>query len=251
MFGIKKFLTAFLLPPGGFIVILLATGVWLTFFRKNKAGWLNLALGLMLWGLSVAPVANGLMSSLENGMSIPESVTGDVIILLGGGTIHEARDLTGSGFPTNDMMERMVTAVRLQKQLQVPILITSGSVWSEQPAGAWVVRRLLIDLGVSKDDLLVEAQSWDTDENAYFSNKICQKQGFNSPILLSSPYHIKRAKMLFHHHGLSVTPYPAYLHAKESEPFTWRDMLPQYYHFANSAKALREYLGISYYWLVR
>ena len=84
MFAVKKIVAPFLLPPGIFIIPIIIVGLLLIRSRRWRIGMVNLFIGLALWALSTAPVANGLMQGLESGFSFPENPSGDVIILLGG-----------------------------------------------------------------------------------------------------------------------------------------------------------------------
>jgi len=156
MFILKKILTAFLIPPGIFISLLICSGIWL-FFRKSwKAGFLNCLIGIFIWLLSLAPVSDMMLRGLESGFKIPESPSGDVIILLGGGVYDEAPDLSGIGAPSGEMSGRIITAVRLQKKLDIPIVVSGGIVFDGRKAEAVIVRRFLIDLGLPSDKIIME-----------------------------------------------------------------------------------------------
>jgi uncharacterized SAM-binding protein YcdF (DUF218 family) len=51
--------------------------------------------------------------------------------------------------------------------------------------------------GVHKQDLILEKESISTYQNALYSKKIVLRNGFRSAIVVSSPYHMRRAKMVF------------------------------------------------------
>lgn len=250
MFVAKKVIAAFVLPPGIFVAVLLLIGMVMVFTRRYKLFAVNILLALSLWGLSISPVSHTLIRGLETGLSVPKDAKGDVIILLGGGNMEFARDLTGSGFPTGNTLARVVTAVRLYRRLQAPVLVACGSVFPEQVPGAHTIARLLIDMGVPEHDVILETKSRDTYENARFAKDICRKKGFKRPLLLTSPTHMKRARMMFAHWGLGVVPVPAFLHAVDFSAMYWYDYLPRYEVFCQSAAALHECTGLAYYWLV-
>jgi uncharacterized SAM-binding protein YcdF (DUF218 family) len=52
-------------------------------------------------------------------------------------------------------------------------------------------------LGVPKKDLLLEDRSMTTEEDAIFTKEIMDKHGYKSCILVTSPYHSKRATKIF------------------------------------------------------
>ena len=247
MFIFKKILTSLVLPPGIFILILIVFGIILVMLRHKKTGYTNIFLGFLLWFFSIGPTSYLFLSSLESEYYNSANPKGDVIILLGGGIYEDVKDLTGSGFPAWDMLGRIVTAVRLQKRLDIPIIISFGSVYKGRDAGAPTVKRFLLDLGVEEDRVILEDKSRDTFENAKYSIAICEKRGFRSPILLTSAYHLKRSYWIFEHLGLKVAPFPAYFKTHDHPTFHWYSFLPSRGSMSSISTALHEYIGLLYY----
>ncbi|MGD9363586.1 MAG: YdcF family protein, partial [Desulfobacterales bacterium] len=193
MFLFKKLVAPFLLPPGLFILVLLLSGVFLIIWHRRKIGIFNLVVGLIFWIFCSAPFSNFLMRGLESEFQIPQPVKGDVIVLLGGGSIDKVPDFSGSGIPTDRMIGRIVTAVRLQKYLNIPIIVSSGKVHKNSSAGALIAKRFLIDLGVEEGKIVIEDKSRDTYENAKYTREICLRNGYKNPILVTSASHLKRS----------------------------------------------------------
>jgi len=244
MFLMKKCITPFLLPPGVFVVLLLGTATWLA-RRKNWKGVLLVGVpALFLWLVAADPVANRLMLGLESGLKMPRAVTGDVIILLGGGVIEGVEDLTGSGAPTDGMMARIVTAVRAQRMLRVPIIVSGGAVFATKPPEAYVVKRFLCDLGVPKEMVIVEDKSRDTDENARFAGEISARHGFRNPVLITSASHMRRAVSSFVRRKIQVVPLPVNLLSRQRQNYIWMDYLPSSGALLRSSTALHEYFGL-------
>lgn len=235
MFTFKKVISPFLLPPGIFVLILIGSGIFLS--RKDrKAGILNIAVGFLIWLLSIAPVSDALMRGLEGGLTVPAHPRGDVIILLGGG-------LSGNE-PSAGTLVRIVAAVRLYKVLRVPVIVSAGAVhpWgkAEAPADARVLR----ELGVPAKRIILEDRSRDTLENARYSKEICGEYHFRRPVLVTSAYHMKRALMSFRYVKMhDVGYYPADLTGK-GRVYGWADYLP--HDLDDSSAALHEYLGLFY-----
>jgi uncharacterized SAM-binding protein YcdF (DUF218 family) len=249
MFFLKKCISAALLPPGMFVLILLIAACWLRRQSRPLAAGNCLLLALLIWALSTFMMADALTSRLEHGLTIPTRPRGDVIILLGGGINDSVPDLTGSGAPSEGMMARMVTAIRLQRQLDVPILVSGGAVYAGRSAEAPVVRRFLLDLGVPARQILVEDKSRDTVENARFSRVILQQHHFRQPLLVTSAYHMRRSLEAFRRVGIAVTPIPANFITAPGRPTVWANLLPDSGALHDTATALREYLGLLYYQL--
>jgi uncharacterized SAM-binding protein YcdF (DUF218 family) len=247
MFLFKKLLSPFILPPGLFVVLLAAGGVWLRSRKRGGGGGFCLAVGVLIWLSAVSPVADALTGRLESGLSIPENVGGDVILLLGGGVVQGVPDMSGLGRPTDGMLARIVTAVRLQKRLDIPIVVSGGRVWAHETAEARVAARFLVDLGVPSERIILEENSRDTRENAAYSRRICEQHGFRKPILVTSAFHLKRAMLSYRQAGLAVAPFPAAFRTHPGKAYHWDDFLPNPDCLEQTAAALKEYIGMFFY----
>jgi uncharacterized SAM-binding protein YcdF (DUF218 family) len=251
MFALKKLVTPFLLPPGIIIALLVITGAVLSMGRRWRIGLINLILGLALWAVSTAPVANLLMQGLEAEFTIPNNPTGDVIILLGGGMINQVPDLSGQSAPAASTIRRIVAAVRLYQRVPLPIIVSGGRVYDDaDTAVAGVAKRFLVDLGVPADRIIVEDRARDTAQNARLTTAICRQRGFSRPILLTAAYHLKRARTAFDAAGLPVTPFPAYYLGARNMVYSWQHLLPRAGVLRISSSALHENLGLLYYRLI-
>lgn len=245
VFLLKKIVTPFLLPPGIFILLLLLSGISLLLKRRWAAGALTVFAGCLIWFSSIAPVSDALLKGLESGFSIPERPKGDVIILLGGGVYDEAPDLTGTGIPGEDMMGRIVTAVRLQRKFNIPVIISGGVVFKGKKAEAPIVKRFLIDLGVPQKSIIVEDKSRDTIENAKYTKEICERYKFRKPLLVTSAFHMKRSVLSFKKIAMDVTTVPANFRTWDNKTYGWEDYLPV--SLQGTTIAIREYLGLLFY----
>lgn len=249
MFIIKKFITPFLLPPGLFITLLFLAGLYFL-LRKDLRAWLvNWSVGVMIWVFSLVPVSDALLRGLESGFPIQENSRGDVIILLGGGAYDSIPDISGTGGPAEETLVRIVAAVRLQKKLGLPVIISGGAAF-EGIAEAPIVKRFLVDLGVPEKKIIIEDKSRDTRENAVYSTKICQRLGFSRPLLVTSALHMKRSLGIFHQMGLKAIPFPSGFKTWEGKRYGPQDYLPDASALRNSSQALHEYLGLLYYRVV-
>jgi uncharacterized SAM-binding protein YcdF (DUF218 family) len=247
MFVLKKLITPFLIPPGFFVIILLLSGVWLWRRKLRCFAVINIVMALLLWALSIAPVSDALMGRLEAGVTIPQHAQGDVIILLGGGIQEKVADLTGRGAPGEDSMARLVTAARLYHRLHIPIIVSGGSVYTGRSPEAPVIRRFLVDLGVSENHVLLEPHSRDTRENAMYSQEIVRLHGFRHPLLVTSAYHMRRSVQAFQKVGMPVTPVPGHFLTGRGLTYIWADFLPNARDLVHSASALREFFGLLIY----
>lgn len=245
MFILKKVISPFFLPPGCFIILIIISGLYIAFRKKNKSGFFVIFIGFFLWGVSL-PIINDLaMMPLVSGLEIPKNPKGDVIILLGGGIDENADDITGKGVPHRDLMGRILTAARLWKQINIPIIVSGGKVFNMHLSEAQVVKRFLHDLGIPENMVILEENSRDTFENAIYTKKILEKKGFKKPILVTSDYHMKRSVICFRLNGLETLPVPAGIRKIDLSRYNFRSLLPHGYGLLS--QAIHEYQGILYY----
>ena len=247
MFFLKKLATPFILPPGLFILALLLSAVFLIFRHHRNLGIYNLVVSLIFWIFCSAPFADFLIGGLESEFEIPQDVKGDVIILLGGGSIDNVPDFSGYGIPTDTMIGRIVTAVRLQKKLDIPIIVSGGKVYENDNSEAFIAKRFLVDLGVAEDKIVLEEKSRDTYENAKYTKEICFKNDFQRPFLVTSASHLRRSLLSFRKVGMDIIPYPANFKSKRDHTYQLRHYLPRSSSLMKTSNALHEYFGILFY----
>ena len=189
------------------------------------------ALTFALYLLCTGLVAERVIGSLENAYSPPsqdiKSINADVIILLGGGAIPDVPDVDGIGSLCSSPANRVLTAVRLQRKLNVPILLSGGQVYSDTGAEAKIASKVLKSLGVDEKDILVETQSINTTQNAKFSAEILKHNNLHRPILVTSAFHMKRAVLNFEQQGVEVIPYPTDYMVTRSPIFHYTKLRPQ------------------------
>jgi len=97
---------------------------------------------------------------------------------------------------------RFTQAVQLYKQNKFDKFLISGNDKAD------LTRQHLIELCVPPEDILVEDKSNNTYENAVLSSRFLSQRGDISKriLLITSAYHMRRAKKCFDKVGLKVTP---------------------------------------------
>ncbi len=240
----RRILASYLLPPGLFVTLLAAAGAWHLLRRRRLAAAVHIGAGLLLWGLSVAPGADFLVRGLEAPFASLQEPRGDVIVLLGGGVYGRAPDLSGTGAPSDEMWARIGTAVRLQKRLGAPVIVSGGKVFAGKAAEAPIVARILVDLGVPADRVITEERSRDTRENAMYTAEIARRRGFRDPVLVTSAYHMRRAVLNFRRAGLDPRPCPAAFRTGTGQSYGPEDLLPDPGSLRRSSAAVREYAAL-------
>jgi uncharacterized SAM-binding protein YcdF (DUF218 family) len=99
---------------------------------------------------------------------------------------------------SGDTGARAETAITLWKQGYAPLLIFSGgSSDPESVASAELMKRTAVAAGVPANAIAVEGASATTEENAERVAEVMKARGLVSAILVTSPYHQRRAAILF------------------------------------------------------
>ena len=238
-----KFGASWVLPPGIFILALFALAAWLWRRRGEKRAAAILAgITFAFYLLCTGFVAERTMGALESCYEPPERPTGDVIIMLGGGAMADSPDVDGEGALCASPANRLLTAVRLQRMLDVPILLSGGQVYEDTGTEAKIAKRILLSLGVPEDKILVETRSINTRQNAQFSAEILRAHGLSHPILVTSAFHMNRSVLNFEKQGVAVEPYPADYLVSHHPVFHYTKLRPQTEALLDNVTVLQECL---------
>lgn len=158
----------------------------------------------------------------------------DVIVVFAGGAGESGQ--AGGGY-----QERVKQAVDLYRAGYAPRMIFSSGfefVFEE----AEVMRGLAEANGVPPEAIVLETKSKNTHDYVVFANQILAEHGWRRILLVSSPYHMRRAVMTWRKSapGVQVTPTPVPL-----SQFYFRDGAPSFEQFRG---LLQEYAAIALYW---
>ena len=154
MVYLMKFGAGWVLPPGSIILALLVLAGYI--WRRKHEPRLAAVLGVLtlaLYLLCSPLVSERLMGHLEQTYTPPAEPQGDVIVMLGGGAMPDSPGVDGEGELCARPADRLLTAVRLQRRLDVPILLSGGRVYSDTGDEAKIAARILQSLGVPEDKI--------------------------------------------------------------------------------------------------
>lgn len=130
--------------------------------------------------------------------AMPEAA--DAVVVFAGGVGE-------SGKAQGGYLERLKQGVDLYKAGYASSLVfSSGYVFSFKEAE--VMRALAIDQGVPADRIVLEEQATNTHENVTFTNRILQQRQWRRILLVSSPYHMRRATLVWQKAAPDVTVIP-------------------------------------------
>ena len=125
---------------------------------------------------------------------------------------------------SGDTGARANTAIALWKQGYAPLIVFSGAaIDPDSVSSAEIMRREALRQGVPENATLIEPASATTEENASEVAKVMVQRKLRSAILVTSPYHQRRAALLFTRAfepaGLVLHNYPA--RDAEWDPNLW------------------------------
>jgi uncharacterized SAM-binding protein YcdF (DUF218 family) len=140
-------------------------------------------LGFFLGAITVVPVLSfAALVAVGHWLDVSDPLTkADAIVAISG-----------------DTGARTQSAIALWKEGYAPVLIFSGG--SSDPASvasAELMKRTAVAAGVPADVIVVEGASATTEENAARVAELMRDRGLGSAILVTSPYHQRRAAILF------------------------------------------------------
>jgi uncharacterized SAM-binding protein YcdF (DUF218 family) len=140
-------------------------------------------LGFLLGAITVVPVLSlAVLIAVGHWLDVSDPLAkSDAIVAISG-----------------DTGARTQSAIALWKEGYAPVLIFSGG--SSDPASvasAELMKRTAVAAGVPADAIVVEGDSATTEENATRVAEVMRDRGLASAILVTSPYHQRRAAILF------------------------------------------------------
>lgn len=160
----------------------------------------------------------------------------DAIVVFAGGVGETGKAGGGGGY-----QERVKQAVDLYEQGWAPVMIFSSGytfVFHETQ----VMRGIAVELGVPEEAVLLESHAANTVDNVQRVAAMLEQRGWRRLLLVSSPYHMRRATLVFRKLApqIAVTPTPVpesrfYAHGQGASPRQIRAIL-------------HEYAAIAYYW---
>ena len=94
-------------------------------------------------------------------------------------------------------MARFAEGVNLYQRGLGRYLVFSGAAFDNGTSNADVMRSLAIARGIPQSAILEEPQGEDTWGNAVYTRQVLEDHGLDSAILVTSPYHLRRAQVTF------------------------------------------------------
>jgi uncharacterized SAM-binding protein YcdF (DUF218 family) len=251
-FYLSKIVWFFLQPLNLSILLLLAGLVSGWFGRRRLAGFGTglafLILALSAWTSLGALMLNPLEERFRRPSPPPDQVAG--IVVLGGG-LEGAINLARGGYELNSGGDRFVEAAILARRYPQAKVVVSGGVGTlvlDGEGDAVSAPRLLTALGVAADRMILEGKSRNTYENAVFTKALVTPKPGETWLLVTSAFHMPRAKALFDKAGFATVPWPVDYRTSGREGISlFADNTAD--ALSNTTTGLREWIGLVAYWL--
>lgn len=168
---------------------------------RRRFRWVGRALGGLVLALVLWVALDLAYVSLDAETDLAQPA--DVIVVLGCNIEGD------NGQPGECLQARADQAALLYRQGLAPWIIASGGGGKGRRTEAAVLTRVLVAAGVPATAILPEDRSHDTIQNIRNSQTLMQSHGWHTALLVTEPYHIKRATLIAHDLGLTVYPSPA------------------------------------------
>jgi uncharacterized SAM-binding protein YcdF (DUF218 family) len=240
VFFTKKLLSSLILPPASFVLLGVAGLALLR--RLPRLGltlaWLSL-IGILT--LSLPVTSAHLMALAADTAPVDRAAArqAQAIVILGGGRRFAPE--YGGETVSEMTLERVRYGATLARELDLPILVTGGTVYGRgTPEGILMARTLEQSFGVPAR--WVESQSRDTKENARFAAQLLRIEDIRKIVLVTHDYHQRRSLAEFRAAGFIALPAPVTF-APPLHGRTFLEHLPSANALRISAAALHELLG--------
>jgi len=147
----------------------------------------------------------------------------DCAIVLGAAAYHTK--------PSPVFQARIDHAIKLYKEGRVKkVLLTGGYGRNAEFSESEVALEYCKKRGVPASDILIEKESQTTEQNIIEAEKVMRKKGLISALLVSDPWHLKRALAMTQKHGIEAEPSATQTSMYRSEKNQWGFLLRELYY---------------------
>ena len=243
--GVFKDVMLFSITAPGIILLLILISIWAGSNKKlsKTKKWIIWGVTIVISYLSTTlAVTKSILINLESfapKKTISSSDYDAIAVLTGGinrGFFEDSSSKVGEQF-----LKRIISGLGLYESSKKPLIILGGKTLKNEPAESETAERILIELGVPKEKIILDIKSKTTYENMIELAKIINKYKFKRVVLVTSAIHMKRSIEVAQKMGIPITAYPsAYL---TDDHIHFEDLLPTQKNIKINAILLYELLG--------
>ncbi len=199
-----------------YLLLLVLQGVILAWALRRKLASRRVIVPLIcLWALmvilSIPVMGRVMMGTLEWSYpplgELPPNV--EAIVVLGGGLVPPD-ECRAEAMVSGSSYYRCVHAASLYQNYRCPLILCGGTTEDEDTdvSEAEVMADALVFLGVDRQDMILEATSLSTRENALRATDVIRRRDFEHVMVVTHARHMRRADACFRKCGLAVIPSP-------------------------------------------
>ena len=245
MFFVLSKLLGFFLVPSNIMVSLGLAGIALLAIGYARAGrWMLVTSIVLIAAVGVLPIGSGLALQLEERFPRWDTTRGPPtgVVVLGGGVIKSEISAERGYVAVGRTAERIIAAIELARRYPDAHVVFAG-----RGEGDFVVR-LLEEIGVPRDRVIVEWKSRNTVENAAFAKQLVMPKAGERWLLVTSAMHMPRAVGVFRMAGFAVDAYPVdYLTSGAKDLWTLPGTLMG--GIGITDLVVHEWIGLLVYWI--
>ena len=230
--------------PLGLVVFLVALSVIL---RWRVPALIGL---IMLLVCSLPMTADRLWGALEADYphrSIESVGDADAVVVLSG-MLEWLETDQGIVPKWGEATDRLFAGVDLLNAGKAPLIIfTRGQYpWADLPPEGDQLAKRAIAMGVLEKQILLTGIVTNTVDEAAEVKTLIDFGGMKRVILVTSAFHMPRARMLFERAGIESVPYPTDFRSA-AQPSNWLGLIPSADGLDRTSDAVREFIGRLYY----
>jgi uncharacterized SAM-binding protein YcdF (DUF218 family) len=237
-----------LLSPLVVVLALVLLGAW----RRSRV--LLLTAALLLWTLSTPVIANALFRMVEGErvrLTASDMPSGAAVVVLSG-MLQHVQGSKGLVPEWGEAADRLFGGIELMQANKAPRLVLTRGLLPWQGkirAEGEILREIAIAAGVPAERIVLTPPAMNTADEAVGVRGLLPSDA-GPVILVTSAFHMTRAKALFEQQGLSVIEYPVDFRVDETGGAPMK-YLPDPNALRLADIAIREWLGQAYYALRR
>ena len=241
MFFIFSKILSFLIKPTFWILLLIISSIY---FKKQRKRILLLSV-FSYWFFSNSFIIDQAYNLWEDTPKSLSEITQnyDYGIVLGG---FSGYDKHKNRVEFNECGDRLFYAIQLYKSRKINNILISGgngqllndgymeSEWSKD---------FLINCGIPEENILIENKSRNTWENALYTSDILEKKKNKKLLLITSSWHMKRAKFCFEKNNMNTDFFPTDYTKKHIKINFEYLLIPNSKSFVRWETLIKEFIG--------